>query len=147
MAYGNPRLSELGKILSNVALEHSCMVLCSPDWGSHGGNEYWRTLLDKLTLRSVQLPDDAIYLPLGRKTPIGKPRWGMMLSVVDRVLAPVPREDLDHAMVQEIQRESDRYILSVLKDRLPTQDAMETTTGGDEYVVLQHCPKLPLPCT
>ena len=34
--------------------------------GPHGGNEYWRTLLDKLTLTSIQLPDDAIYVPMGR---------------------------------------------------------------------------------
>ena len=54
MAYGNPRFSELGKVLTKVALERSGMVLCSPDRGAHGGNEYWRTLLDKLTLISVQ---------------------------------------------------------------------------------------------
>ena len=41
MAYGNPRFSELGKVLTKVALERSRMVLCSPDWGAHGGNEYW----------------------------------------------------------------------------------------------------------
>ena len=40
MAYGNPRFSELGKVLTKVALERSRMVLCSPDWGAHGGNEY-----------------------------------------------------------------------------------------------------------
>ena len=73
MAYGNPRFSELGKVPTKVALERSRTVPCSPDSGAHGGNEYWRTLLDKLTLTSIQLPDDAIYVPLGRKTPIGKP--------------------------------------------------------------------------
>ena len=67
MAYGNPRFSELGKVLTKVALERSRMVLCSPDWGAHGGNEYWRTLLDKLTISSVRLPDEAIYVPLGLK--------------------------------------------------------------------------------
>ena len=76
MAYGNPRFSELGTVLTKVALERSRMVLCSPDWGAHGGNEYWRTLLDRLTITSVQLPDEAIYVPLGRKTPTGKPRMG-----------------------------------------------------------------------
>ena len=101
MAYGNPRFSELGKVLTKVALERSRIFLCSPDWGAHGGNEYWRTQLDKLTLTSIQLPDDAIYVPLGRKTPIGKPGWGSMLSVVDGSLAPVPWENLDSAMVQE----------------------------------------------
>ena len=59
MAYGNPRFSELGNVLTKVALEYSRTVLCSPNWGAHGGNEYWRTLLDKLTLPSIQLPDDA----------------------------------------------------------------------------------------
>ena len=90
MAYGNPRFSELEKVLTKVALEHSCMVLCSPDWGAHGGNEYWRTLLDRLTISSVWLPDEAIYVPLGRKTPIGKPGWGSMLSVVDGGLTSIP---------------------------------------------------------
>ena len=40
MAYGNPRFSELGKVLTKVALERSRMVLCSPDRGAHAGNEY-----------------------------------------------------------------------------------------------------------
>ena len=40
MAYGNPGFSELGKILTKVALKRSRMVLSSPDWGAHGGNEY-----------------------------------------------------------------------------------------------------------
>ena len=73
MAYRNPRFSELGKVLTKVALERCRLVLCSPDWGAHGGNEYWRTLSDNLTPTSIQLPDDAIYVPLGRMTSIGKP--------------------------------------------------------------------------
>ena len=110
MAYGNPRFSELGKILTKVALERSRiayrvsrMVLCSPDWGAHGGNEYWRTLLDRLTISSVRVPDEAIYVPLGRKTPIGKPGWGSMLSVVDGGLTSKPWEDLDSTLVQAKQ--------------------------------------------
>ena len=114
MAYGSPRFSQLGKVLTKVALERSRMVLCSPNWGARGGNEYWRTLLDKLTLTSIQLPEDAIYVPLGRNTPVRKPGWGSMLSVVDRSLAPVPWEDLDPAMVQETQRDSSAYSLDVL---------------------------------
>ena len=135
MAYGNPRFSELGKVLTKVALERSRMVLCSPDWGAHGGNEYWRTLLHKLTLASIQLPDDAIYVPLGCKTLIRKLGWRSMLSLVDGGLAPVPSEDLDPAMVQEIQRESSGYTLDVLKNQLRPRDAVETTLRGDEYVV------------
>ena len=111
MAQGNPRFREMGKVLTKVALERSCMVMCSPDWGAHGGNEYWRTLLDKLTLNSIQLLEDAIHVPLGCKTPIGKTGWVSMLSVVDRGLAAVPWEDLDPAMVQEIQCDISGYTL------------------------------------
>ena len=101
MPYGNPRFSELGRVPTKVALECSRMVLCYPDWGAHGGNAYWRTLLHKLTLTSFQLPDDAIYVPLGRKTPIGKPGWGSMLSLADGSLSPVPWEVLDSGMIQK----------------------------------------------
>ena len=111
------------------------MVLCSPDWGAHGGNEYWRTLLEKLTLTSIQLPNDAIYVPLACKTRIGEPGLGSMLSVVDGGLAPVPWEDLEPAMVQEVQRVSSGYSLDVLIDHRRPQDAVEATPGEDEYVV------------
>ena len=135
MAYGNPRFSEVGKVQTKVALECSRMVLCSPDWGAHGGNEYCRTLLDRLTISSVRLPDEAVYVPLGRKTPIGKRGLRSMLSVVDRGLTSIPWEDLDSTLVQAIQRESDGLTLGNLKDRLRPQDAIETIPGGDEYVV------------
>ena len=58
-----------------------------------------------------------------------------MLSVVDGSLAPVPWEDLDSAMVQEIQRESSRFTLDVLENHLRPGDAVQTIPGGDEYVV------------
>ena len=103
MAYRNPRSSELEKVLTKVALECSCMVLCTPDSGVHGGNEYWRTLSERLTISSVRLPDEAIYVPPGRKTPISKPGWGSMLSVVERGLTSIPWEDLDWTLVQAIQ--------------------------------------------
>ena len=91
--------------------------------------------MDKLTLTSIQLRDDAIYVPLGRKTPIRKPEWGSMLSVVDGSLAPVPWEDLEPALRKEIQRESSGYTLDVLKNQLRPRDAVETIPGGDEYAV------------
>ena len=91
--------------------------------------------MDKLTLTSVQLPDDAIYVSLDRETPVGKPGSGSMLKVVDAGLTPVRWEDLDPAIVQEIQRQSDSYTLSVLKDRIRPQNAVETIPGGDKYVV------------
>ena len=102
MAYGNRRFSELGNVLTKVALARARMVLCFPDWVADEGNEYWRTLLDRLTITSVRLPDEAIYVPVGRKTPIRRPRWGSMLSVVDRGLLSIPWEDLDSTLVQTI---------------------------------------------
>ena len=74
-------------------------------------------------------------MPLGRKTPIRKPGWGSMLSVVDGGLTSIPWEDLDSTVVQTIQRESDGLTLGDLKDGLRPQDAIETIPGGDEYVV------------
>ena len=91
--------------------------------------------MDKLTLTSIELPDDAIYVPLGRKTPFGKPGWGSMLSVVDGSLGAVPWEDLDPAIVKEIQRESSGYALDVPKNQLRPRDAVETTPRGNEYFV------------
>ena len=130
MAYRNPRFSKLGKVL-----ERSRMVLCSPGWGAHGGNEHSQIRLDRLTISSVRLPDEAIYVPQGPKTPIGKTGWGDMLSVVDGGLISIPWEDLDSTLVQAIQRESDGLTLGDSKDRLRPQDAIETIPGGDEYVV------------
>ena len=135
MAYGNPRFSELGKVLTKVALERSRMVLCSHDWGAHGGNEYWRTLLDRLTIASVELRDEAIYVPLGRKTPIRKPGLGSMLSVVDGGHTPIPWDDLDPTLVQTILRKNDGLTLGDLNDRQQLQHVIETTPGGDEYIV------------
>ena len=131
MAYGNATFSELGKVLTKVALECFRIVLCSFDWGAHGRNEYSRTLLGKLTLTSIRMPDDAIYVSLGRKTYIGNPGWQSMLSVEDGGMGPVPSKDLDPAMVQEIQRESSGYTLNVLKDQPRSQDAVETNPGEE----------------
>ena len=47
--------------------------------------------------------------------------------MVDGGLAQVPWEDLDPAMVQQIQHESSGYTLDVLKNELRPQDAVETT--------------------
>ena len=41
MVYGNARFSELGKVLPQVPLERSRMVLCLAVWGAYGGNEYY----------------------------------------------------------------------------------------------------------
>ena len=55
--------------------------------------------------------------------------------MVDGGLTPVPWEDLDPAMVQEIQHEGSGYTLDVLENQVRPRDAVETTPGMDEYVV------------
>ena len=47
----------------------------------------------------------------------------------------MPWEDLDPAMVQEIQRANSGYTLDVLKNQLRPGDTRESTLGGDQYVV------------
>ena len=105
-----------------------CFLVAKP------GSTAKRPVVDYEELNKKTL-NHAIYKPLGRKTPIGKPGWGSMLSVVERGLVPVPWEDPDPAMVQEFLRESSGYTLDVLKHQLRPRDAVETTPGGDEYVV------------
>ena len=83
-------------------------------------------------------------MPLGRKTPIGKPRWESMLSVVDGGLTSIPSEDLDSTLVQALQRESNGLALGDLNYGLQPQDAIETIPGGDEYLVIDtNAPKSP----
>ena len=90
MAYGNPRFSELGKVLTKVALERSHVLLCSPDWGAHGGNEYWQTLLDRLTISSVRLPDEAMWCLWGGRRPSGNPDGEVCSAWWTDVLPPSP---------------------------------------------------------
>ena len=64
--------------------------------------------------------------------------------MVDGSLAPVPWEDLDPAMVEEIQLESSGYILDVPKNQIRPRDTVETTPAGEEYVVSDTV--APMPC-
>ena len=133
-AYGNPRFSELGNVLTKVALERFRMVLCSPDWGAHGANEYWRTLLDRLTISSVAY----LMRPSTCLSGVSAYRETRMGEYAQRggrrsYLHPLGGPGLDSGPA--IQRESDGLALGDLKDRLRPQDAIETIPGGDEYVV------------
>ena len=138
MPYGKPRLSELAKVLKKVAYECSRMVICTPDWGAVGDNQYWRELLEKLTLATFSLPDEAIYIPLGKSKPVGKPGWGSMLSFVDGTLAFVPWEELDPVLLQEVQEECKGYTLETLKERKKTPGDIQILPGGDEYPITKN---------
>ena len=66
-----------------------------------------------------------------------------MLSVVNGSLAPVPWEDMDSAMVQEIQRETSGFTLDILKNHLRPRDAVETTRGETSTSCLTLLPPTP----
>ena len=89
------------------------------------------------------MPNHAIYVPLGTKTPIWKPEWQSMLSIVHGTFAPVSWEDLDPATVQEIPRESSGYTLDILKDGVRHGDGVETTPGEDKYPCWRLLPPTP----
>ena len=60
--------------MTTLASKHAWMVLCQPNWGAHGENEYSSTLPENLTLTTLQLPNMDIYMALEKKTPIGESR-------------------------------------------------------------------------
>ena len=66
-----------------------------------------------------------------------------MLSDVDGSLVLLSWEDMNPALVQEIQHESASCTLDVLTDGLRPQDAVETTPGADKYVVSDAVPPTP----
>ena len=63
LAYANPPLSLLAKVLTKMAYEGGRVVMCTLDWGCSGERAYWRRMPDGMTLGRVQLPDGCIYVP------------------------------------------------------------------------------------
>ena len=46
LAYANPLLSLLAKVLTKIAYEGERVVMCTPDLGCTGEHAYWRRMLD-----------------------------------------------------------------------------------------------------
>ena len=46
LAYANPPLSLLAKVLTKIAYEGGRVVICTPDWSCSGEHAYWRRMLD-----------------------------------------------------------------------------------------------------
>ena len=42
LCYGNPRFSQLAKVLTKTTLEGARVILCTPNWGGTGEHAYWR---------------------------------------------------------------------------------------------------------
>ena len=128
LAYANPPYSLLAKVLTKIAYEGGRVVMCTPDWGCSGEHAYWRCMLDRMTVRRVQLPDSPIYVPEDSDTAMQAPEWASFLSIVDGSLNPVPLCDLDQLLLKEVMAENRGLTLSDLKNRSP-EHLSATLTG------------------
>ena len=103
VAYANPPLSLLAKVLTKIVYQEGRVVLCTPD--CFGKNTYWRHLLDRMTVGIAQLPEGPIYVPEDSNTAMQAPEWTSLLSIVDRSLNPVPLCELDQVLLKEVRAE------------------------------------------
>ena len=62
LAYANPPFPLLAKVLTKIAYKGGRVVMCTPDWGCSGEHVYWRRMLDRMTVGTLQLPDGPIYV-------------------------------------------------------------------------------------
>ena len=102
LPYANPPFSLLAKILIEFAYEGGRGVLCTLDWGCSGEYTYWRQLLDRVTVKRVQLPDGPMYVPEDSDTAMQAPKWTSFLSIVDGSLNPVIPCDLDQVLLKDV---------------------------------------------
>ena len=119
LAYANPPFSLLGNVLTKIVYDGGRAVMCTPDWGCSGGHAYWRCMLDRMTVGSVQLPDGPIYVPEDSDRAMRAPMWASLLSIVDGSLNPVPLCVLDQVQLKEVTAENRGLTLSDLKNRSP----------------------------
>ena len=130
LAYANPPISLLAKILTKIANEEGRVVMCTPDWGCSGGHAYWRRMLDRMTVGRVQLPDGPIYEPEDSDTAMQAPEWARFLSIVDGSLNPVPLCDLDQVLLKGVMVENGGLTLSNVKNR--SSEHVSATLKGCE---------------
>ena len=130
LAYANPLLSLLAKVLTKIAYEGGRGVLCNPDRGCSGEHACWRRMLDRMTVGRLRLPGGPIYVPEDSNTAIQAPKWASFLSIVDGSLNPVPLCDVDQVLLKEVMAENRGLTLSDLKKRCP-EHLSATLTGCD----------------
>ena len=128
LAFANPPFSLLAKVLTKIAYEGGRVVMCTPDWGCSGEHAYWRRMLDRMTVKRLQLPDGPIYVPEDSDTAMQDPEWASFLSIVDGSLNPVPLCDLDQVLLKEVMAENRGLTLSDLKKGSP-EHLSATLTG------------------
>ena len=128
LAYVNPPFSLLAKVLSKIAYEGGRVVMCTSGWGCSGEHAYWCSMLDRMTVGRVQLPDGPIYVFEEADTAMQALEWASFLSIVDRSLNPVPLCDLDDVLLKEIVAKNRGLTLSDLKILSP-EHLSATLTG------------------
>ena len=107
LTWANPPFSQIHQVLTKVALEETDMVLLTPDWGRSKMDQKWCTLLAKLTVRQVTLPNDSpLYIPENATSPLPKPRWGSTVSFISGRIRPVPREELCPRIVKSLLKKN-----------------------------------------
>ena len=80
LCYANLPLSQLSKVLTEIALEGARVVLCTPDWGTKGEHASWRRMLDRMTVGRTELPHSPIYVPEDSPETMPAPEWGSLFS-------------------------------------------------------------------
>ena len=130
LAYANPPFSLLARVLTKIAYDGGRVVMCTPDWGCSGEHAYLRRMLDRMTVRGVQLPDCPIYVPEDSDPAMQAPECASFLSIVDGSLNPVPLCDLDQVLLKEVMAEIRGPTLSDLGNRSP--EHLSATLKGCE---------------
>ena len=130
LAYANPPLSLLAKVLTKIAFEGGWVVMCTPDWGCSGKHAFWRRMLDRMTVGRVQLTHSPIYVPEDSDTAMQAPEWASFLSIVDGSLNAVPLCDLDQVLLKEVMAENCGLTLSALKKRSPEHLSATVTASA-----------------
>ena len=128
LAYAKPPFSLLANVLTKIAYQGGRVVMCTPDWGCSGEHAYWHRMLDRMTVKRVQLPDGPIYVPEDSDTAMQAPEWASFLPIVDGSLNPVPLCDLDQVLLKEVMAKNCGLTLSDLKGRSP-EHLSATLTG------------------
>ena len=128
LAYANPSISLLAKVLTKIAYEEGRAVMCTPDWCCSGEHAYLHCMLDQMTVGRVQHPDGPIYVPEDSATARQAPEWASFLFIVDGSLNPSPLCDLDQVLLKEVMAEKRGLTLSDLKNRSP-EHLSATLTG------------------
>ena len=114
--------------------------MVTPDWGYSGKNGQWRRLLDRLTIRRVILPCEAIYEKFGDPSKLlPKPMWSTMISVLDAETSQVQEPELDPAIVRIVQklnrnlaREDLEKYLDVTIEPIPFITGQPCMDNGDQ---------------